>query len=102
MNEHQIEILLDSTQWQQVLLCEIRDLLAARLPVPVEVPEVDWLRKENADLRAELDRLRARVAELERNNATIDAIVGTLGKLALLANDARAVLEKRVDELEGK
>ena len=46
MNERQIEILLDADQRQYVLLGEIRDLLAARLPAPVEESEVERLRQE--------------------------------------------------------
>jgi hypothetical protein len=81
MDRNNMADLLGTLDAQSGFLCEIRDLLAARLPVPVEVDrlkqahhdaenkvdellhgrdaEVDRLRKENADLRAELDALMA-------------------------------------------
>jgi hypothetical protein len=55
VNERQCE----QTVFYLEMLAEIRDLLHARLPVPVEASEVERLRKENADLRAELAALKA-------------------------------------------
>jgi len=77
MDRNDIADILGTLDAQSGFLCEIRDLLAARLPVPVEdlpAPTSESkldkmrqsnaaLRKENADLRAELESVTRRETE---------------------------------------
>ena len=91
MNERQIETLLDANERQHVLLGEIRDLLAARLPVPVEESEVERLRQQERTL----DRLFSKLSDTEKDN---ERLLAALAALKAAATDTPEVFKQPQDK----
>ena len=109
MNEREIEVLLDANERQYVLLGEIRDLLAARLPVPVEdLPaptsesKLDKMRQSNAELRkANADILLWHRESMQRLRDVCQSIITRIGSSGQeTAEDALARLFAKLADTE--